>query len=170
MEEGPRSWNLELVTNFQQKLEPWQPGPHILETTAFPEHLSGECQETTMSLCCLPFFRGSRKEKVKREICVCGRRSTNEPHRRLPSISGRKTRMVTVGIPGKEYPSQAIKWVRAGKAHTSHSSSRVCVGWGGEGQHGMRERHRGQEQVGRYQKPGGFVMFMAQVMAHRKGS
>nr|KAF6329006.1 hypothetical protein mPipKuh1_008324 [Pipistrellus kuhlii] len=78
-----------------------------------------------MSLCCLPFFRGSRKKEVKREICVCGRRSPNEPHRRLPSISGRKTRLVTEGIPGKEYPSQAIKWVRAGKAHTSHSSSRT---------------------------------------------
>lgn len=114
-----------------------------------------------MSLCCLPYFRGSRKKKAQREICVCGRKNPNKPHRRLPSACGRRTRRVTVGIPGKEYPSQAITWVKAGKAHTSHSSSRVCVCWGGEGQRGMRERHPGQEQVGRYQKPGGSVMFMA---------
>lgn len=82
-----------------------------------------------MSLCCFPCLRGSGRKKAQSEICVCGRRNANEPHRRLPSTCGRKTRLVTEGIPGKEYPSQAVKWVRAGKAHTSSSSCRVCVCW-----------------------------------------
>lgn len=123
-----------------------------------------------MFLCCFPSSRGSGLKKTRSEGCFSCCRNWRRRHRRQPSSSGTRQPQLPEGSPGQAHPGQVPTGVPPRQPHTSYPSSWVCmVVGGGAGERGMRGARPGQEQVVRCRKPGGSVMFMAQVTAGRKG-